>query len=345
MAAARLFVAGRAGDRDGNRVIAVPAEAAPLSATDFYQVLETSDVPGGVVNIVTGKQAGLAKTLAEHADVDALWSFGTAEVAAMIERASVSNLKRVFTDHGRGVDWLDRRNGEGRHFLRQAVQVKKSGFRTGNKLRPYGFQVPCFPDEHVPGEMQPAFDAIPAQCQNPDLRPSPLPLSLGRGVNWSPSCPTALPFSHFRCRSRLHGSPSAGHGRDASRRGLSHGAGGKGSNQAVAAGKAGGKVSFITKVGRDPFGDIGVKTWAAVGVDTSSVIVTDDHPTGAAFIFVSTQTGNNAIIVESGAAGTISIADVESRADVIRNAKVFVTQFEQPLDAASGRWRSPVRPV
>jgi ribokinase len=116
--------------------------------------------------------------------------------------------------------------------------------------------------------------------------------------------------------------------------GFRMGPGGKGSNQAVAAGKAGGNVAFLTKVGRDPFGDIGVKTWADVGVDTSRVIITDQHPTGAAFIFVSTETGNNAIIVESGAAGTISVADIEANADAIRASQVFVTQFEQPLDAA-----------
>jgi ribokinase len=116
--------------------------------------------------------------------------------------------------------------------------------------------------------------------------------------------------------------------------GFRMGPGGKGSNQAVAAGKAGGNVTFITKVGKDAFGEIGVATWAKDGVDTAHVIMTDQHPTGAAFIFVSTDTGNNAIIVESGAAGTISVADIEAKADVIRDSKIFVTQFEQPLDAA-----------
>jgi ribokinase len=117
--------------------------------------------------------------------------------------------------------------------------------------------------------------------------------------------------------------------------GFRMGPGGKGSNQAVAAGKAGGNVAFLTKVGRDAFGDIGIATWAKDGVDTSRVIMTSDHPTGAAFIFVSTETGNNAIIVESGAAGTISVADIEANADAIRASRIFVTQFEQPLDAAT----------
>jgi ribokinase len=116
--------------------------------------------------------------------------------------------------------------------------------------------------------------------------------------------------------------------------GFRMGPGGKGSNQAVAAGKAKGNVTFLTKVGKDAFGEIGVKTWAAAGVDTSHVIITEDSPTGAAFIFVSTETGNNAIIVESGAAGTISVADIEAKAEAIRSSRIFLTQFEQPLDAA-----------
>jgi ribokinase len=116
--------------------------------------------------------------------------------------------------------------------------------------------------------------------------------------------------------------------------GFRMGPGGKGSNQAVAAGRAGGAVTFITKVGEDSFGEIGVATWAKDGVDTSRVLRTKEHPTGAAFIFVSTESGNNAIIVESGAAGTLSVADIEANADAIRASKVFVTQFEQPLDVA-----------
>jgi aldehyde dehydrogenase (NAD+) len=108
----------------GNRIVAVPSEAAPLSATDFYQVLETSDMPGGVFNIVTGGKAALAETMARHADIDALWAFGDAAIGANVERLSVSNLKRTFTDHGRPPDWYDRQAAEGRLFLRQAVQVK-----------------------------------------------------------------------------------------------------------------------------------------------------------------------------------------------------------------------------
>jgi ribokinase len=112
------------------------------------------------------------------------------------------------------------------------------------------------------------------------------------------------------------------------------GPGGKGSNQSIAAARAGGDVALITRVGRDPFGEIARKTWAADGVDTSAVIEDLETPTGAAFIFVSTETGNNAIIVESGAAGKLSVADVRGAEQVIAGAKVFMTQFEQPIPVA-----------
>ncbi|MGL1682673.1 aldehyde dehydrogenase family protein, partial [Vibrio parahaemolyticus] len=77
----------------GNRVVATPSQRHPLIATDFYQVLETSDVPAGVVNLVTGERDVLAKTLAEHDDVAAHWYFGSAAGSAMVERASAGNLK------------------------------------------------------------------------------------------------------------------------------------------------------------------------------------------------------------------------------------------------------------
>ncbi len=107
----------------GNRVVAVPSERYPLSATDFYSVLETSDVPAGVVNIVTGSRDALAKVLAEHDDVDAVWYLGSRVGATAVERASAANLKRTWTEWD-GREWLDPRVGEGREFLRRAVQVK-----------------------------------------------------------------------------------------------------------------------------------------------------------------------------------------------------------------------------
>lgn len=107
----------------GNRVVAVPSERFPLAATDFYSVLETSDVPAGVINIVTGPRDLLVRTLADHDDVDAVWYFGTHTGAAAVEKASAANLKRTWTEWT-GREWLDPRAGEGRDFLRRAVQVK-----------------------------------------------------------------------------------------------------------------------------------------------------------------------------------------------------------------------------
>jgi aldehyde dehydrogenase (NAD+) len=115
----------------GNTVIAVPSERHPLSATDFYSVLETSDVPAGVVNIVTGVCATLAKVLAEHDDVDAIWSFGSVEGARIVESASTGNMKRTWTNYGHSRDWLDATQGEGREFLREATQVKNIWVPTG----------------------------------------------------------------------------------------------------------------------------------------------------------------------------------------------------------------------
>src|SRR5690606_15468830 len=90
----------------GNRVIVVPSQLAPLAATDLYQILDTSDVPGGVVNIVTGEHHELAKTLAEHDDVAAIWYASTTAGAALVERASVGNLKQTFV-LPEALDWLD----------------------------------------------------------------------------------------------------------------------------------------------------------------------------------------------------------------------------------------------
>ena len=107
----------------GNTCVLVPSEPFPLAATDLYQVLETSDLPGGVVNIVTGGHAELAKTLAGHMDVDAVWSFSSTDLAALIEGESAANLKRTWVNRGRARDWFGA-GGEGREFLRQATEVK-----------------------------------------------------------------------------------------------------------------------------------------------------------------------------------------------------------------------------
>ena len=108
----------------GNTVIAIPSEKYPLITADLYQVFETSDLPDGVVNIVTGRAAELMKTLAEHDDVDALWCFTDEASAAAVKTLSVGNLKQVFTNEGRAIDWFDVKQGEGRWFLDHTVQVK-----------------------------------------------------------------------------------------------------------------------------------------------------------------------------------------------------------------------------
>lgn len=115
--------------------------------------------------------------------------------------------------------------------------------------------------------------------------------------------------------------------------GFKMGPGGKGSNQAVAAARVGAPVTFISKIGRDDFGNVALQTWSREGI-TAAVGQSDTDPTGAAFIYVNDKTGENAIIVVPGAASTITPADVERSADAIRNAAVFVTQLEQPVDAA-----------
>jgi aldehyde dehydrogenase (NAD+) len=111
----------------GNCVVIAPSANHPLSATDFYSVLDTSDVPAGVVNIVTGEANVLAKTLAEHDGVDALWYVGDTDGAAEVEALSAGNLKATWTC-GAAIDWA---KAEGREFLRRATQVK-------NIWTPYG---------------------------------------------------------------------------------------------------------------------------------------------------------------------------------------------------------------
>lgn len=111
------------------------------------------------------------------------------------------------------------------------------------------------------------------------------------------------------------------------------GPGGKGSNQAVAAAKSGGDAHMITRLGKDPFADMALATWAGAGVKPA-ITQHDDGYTGAAYIFVEEASGDNAIIVCPGVAMSISPADIDAQADLIASAGVFLTQLEQPLDAA-----------
>jgi len=116
----------------GNRSVIIPSEKYPLSATDFYQIFDTSDVPAGVVNIVTGDRATLTKTLAEHDELDGLWYFGSdVSGSELVEKSSTGNLKRTWVNNGKQRDWLDRVEAEGEEFLRHAVEIK-------NVWIPYG---------------------------------------------------------------------------------------------------------------------------------------------------------------------------------------------------------------
>jgi aldehyde dehydrogenase (NAD+) len=106
----------------GNAVVVVPSESSPLLATDFYQICDTSDVPPGALNIVTGRRAELVETLAGHDDVDGVWYFPEDDRHAQVERLSAGNMKRTWCAPGR--DWMDARQAEGEEFLRHATEIK-----------------------------------------------------------------------------------------------------------------------------------------------------------------------------------------------------------------------------
>lgn len=108
----------------GNNVVVIPSEIFPFSATDFYQILETSDVPGGTVNIITGPKDELAQVLAKHDDVDAIWYFGSKSGCKDMEFLSADNMKRTWVNYGKYRDWMNKDQGEGEEFLKHASQIK-----------------------------------------------------------------------------------------------------------------------------------------------------------------------------------------------------------------------------
>ena len=115
----------------GNTVVCIPSPPYPLSATDLYQVLDTSDLPAGVVNIVSGDREHLTKTLVEHDDVDSVWYFGDAEGSRQVEARSAYNVKRTWVSYGLERDWRDPVQGAGPEFMREAIQVKNIWTPTG----------------------------------------------------------------------------------------------------------------------------------------------------------------------------------------------------------------------
>ena len=108
----------------GNRVVLVPSQQYALLATDFYQVLDTSDLPGGVVNIVTGDQQELTSELARHYDIEGMWYWGSAEGSQLVESEAAATMKRTWVNYGRYHDWEDALQGEGEVFLRKATEIK-----------------------------------------------------------------------------------------------------------------------------------------------------------------------------------------------------------------------------
>ena len=108
----------------GNAVVAVPSEKYPLITGDIYQIFDTSDLPGGAVNIVTGYVSQLLKTLAEHDDIDGIWVYGDDATVASAKAMSIGNLKQVWTNEGKTIDWFNPKVAEGRWFLEHATQVK-----------------------------------------------------------------------------------------------------------------------------------------------------------------------------------------------------------------------------
>jgi len=108
----------------GNRVVIVPSEPHPLLATEMYQIFDTSDLPAGAVNIVTGSANALAEVLAKHDDVDAIWYMGGKAGSELVERLSADNMKRSWVSRGLHRDWRKEKHGAGELFLRHAVEVK-----------------------------------------------------------------------------------------------------------------------------------------------------------------------------------------------------------------------------
>ncbi|MEC8333771.1 MAG: aldehyde dehydrogenase family protein [Verrucomicrobiota bacterium] len=108
----------------GNTSVVIPSEPYPLSATDLYQVFETSDIPAGVINLVTAKHDEIIEAISGHMDLDAVWYFGSSGLSATVEKLSATNLKRTWVNHGKFRNWTDSSQAEGKEFLRQSTEIK-----------------------------------------------------------------------------------------------------------------------------------------------------------------------------------------------------------------------------
>ena len=107
-----------------NRVVVVPSQRYALLATDLYQVFDTSDLPGGALNIVTGIQDELLPDLARHYGLEGLWYWGSAEGSRLVEEAAADTMRRTWVSHGRFHDWQDDAQGGGEVFYRKATEIK-----------------------------------------------------------------------------------------------------------------------------------------------------------------------------------------------------------------------------
>jgi aldehyde dehydrogenase (NAD+) len=108
----------------GNTIVVIPSRTAPVPALRMVQLFETSDIPNGVVNVLTGLIGELLPDLAKHDNVDAIWYFGDEEGSALVEKLSVSNLKRTWVSNGKYRDWGNLSQGEGKEFLYRATEIK-----------------------------------------------------------------------------------------------------------------------------------------------------------------------------------------------------------------------------
>eukprot|EP00794_Sanderia_malayensis_P012705 gene12705-14010_t len=108
----------------GNTIVIIPSEKFPLSSMDLCQVFETSDVPAGVINVVTGSRDHLTKTLTEHQSISAMWYFGSTQGSKFVEEASAHNIKRTWVNYGASRDWFDEQQGAGEEFLIRSVECK-----------------------------------------------------------------------------------------------------------------------------------------------------------------------------------------------------------------------------
>jgi len=116
----------------GNAVVVVPSEKNPLPALDMYQIFDTSDLPGGVVNVLSGERDHVMKYMVEHQDIQAVWYFGSEQGSKFVEYSSASNVKRTWVNYGKCRDWMNKQQGEGEEFLYNSVQCKNVWLTMGD---------------------------------------------------------------------------------------------------------------------------------------------------------------------------------------------------------------------